>query len=115
MSRYLSYQLDDDAGELVSRFEKYLSGTATGYFDVDEMERIVEYYLLYGRTKDSLNAVELGKKLHPSSSALDTKRAKIYLATGDVNKAYRILSNLVEDSDTEVVYLKIEALENLER
>ena len=77
MSRYLSYQLDDDAGELVSRFEKYLSGTATGYFDVDEMERIVEYYLLYGRTRDSLNAVELGKKLHPSSSALDTKRAKI--------------------------------------
>ena len=115
MSRYLSYQLDDDAGELVSRFEKYLSGTATGYFDVDEMERIVEYYLLYGRTRDSLNAVELGKKLHPSSSALDTKRAKIYLATGDVNKAYRILSNLVEDSDTEVVYLKIEALVKLER
>jgi len=115
MSRYFSYQLEDDAGELVTRYEKYLQGSDPGYFDVDEMERIVDFYLLYGRTKDSLNAVELGKKLHPSSSALDTKRAKIYLATGDVNKAYRILSNLLEDSDTEVIYLKIEALVKLER
>lgn len=81
---------------------------------MDEMERIVEYYLLYGRTRDSLNAVELGKKLHLRAVHW-IPSGKIYLATGDVNKAYRILSNLVEDSDTEVVYLKIEALVKLER
>ena len=115
MGRSFSYQLDDEANELVLRYEKYLSGSASGYFDVEEMERIVEYYLRYGRTKDSLNAVDLGKKLHPSSSLLDMKRAKIYLATGDVNKAYRILSTLVEDSDSEVSYLRIEALVKLER
>ncbi len=115
MSRNFSFFIDEEAGELVERYEKYLSGRATGYFDVYEMERIVEYYLSYGRTKDSLNALELGQKLHPSSSLLDVKRAKIYLATGDTNKAYRILTNLIEDSDPEVIYLKVEALAKLER
>ena len=115
MSGNFSFQLDDEAGELVSRYEKYLLGTAPGYFDVDEMERIVEYYLRNGQTKDSLNALELGKKLHPSSGALDAKRAKIYLATGDLKKAFRLLSNLVENSDPEVEQLKIEALIKLER
>ncbi len=115
MPRNFSFFIDDESGELVERYEKYLSGAAPGYFDVDEMERIVEYYLSYGRTKDSMQAVELGKKLHPTSGALDLKRAKVCLATGDTNKALRILSNLVEDSDTEITFLKIEALAKLER
>ncbi|MFV0390362.1 MAG: tetratricopeptide repeat protein [Paludibacteraceae bacterium] len=113
--RNFSFFIDDESGELVKRYEKYLSGDATGYFDVDEMERIVEYYLSYGRTKDSLRAVELGKKLHPASDGLDIKRAKIYLATGETNKALRILTSLVEDSDPEIIFLKIEALSKLER
>lgn len=115
MGRNFSFHIDDEAGELVERYEKYLSGSAPGYFDVYEMERIVEYYLSHGRTKDSLNALELGQQLHPTSSLLDMKRAKIYLTTGDTSKALRILSNLIEDSDTEVVFLKIEALTKLQR
>lgn len=115
MGRNFSFFIDGESIELVERYEKYLSGGAPGYFDVDEMERIVEYYLSYGRTKDSLRAVELGKKLHPTSGVLDMKRAKIYLATGDTNKALRILSNLVEDSDPEITFLKIEALSKLDR
>ncbi len=115
MGRNFSFFIDDEAGELVARYEKYLSGSASGYFDVYEMERIVEYYLAHGRTKDSLNALELGQKLHPSSGLLDIKRAKIFLATGDTNKAFRILTNLIEDSDSEVIILKIEALAKLER
>ena len=60
MGRNFSFFIDDEAGELVARYEKYLSGSASGYFDVYEMERIVEYYLAQGRTKDTLNALELG-------------------------------------------------------
>ena len=115
MGRNFSFFVDGESSELVERYERYLSGGAPGYFDVDEMERIVEYYLSYGRTKDSLRAVELGKRLHPTSGVLDMKRAKIYLATGDTNKALRILSNLVEDSDPEITFLKIEALSKLDR
>ncbi|NLI72482.1 MAG: tetratricopeptide repeat protein [Bacteroidales bacterium] len=115
MRRNFSFFMDDDSDELVNRYELYLSGGAPGYFDVDEMEKIADYYLAYGRTKDSMQAIDLGKKLHPTSDALDMKRAKIYLTTGDPKKALRILSNLIEDSDFEVTFMKIEALATLER
>lgn len=115
MNRKLLFPVDDESSDSVKRYEQFLSGTAPGYFDVEELESIIEYYLRKGRTKDSTKALDLGLKLHPNNTALKTKRAKIYLATGDELKAYRILDKLTESSDYEVVLLKIEVLLKLER
>lgn len=115
MSRKLSYPVDDEYNDIVKRYEQFLSGKATGYFDVEELENIVEYYLRHGRTKDCTKALELGLQLHPNNNALKTKRAKIYLATGDDKKAFRLLDALTETADYEVVLLKIEVLIKLER
>ena len=115
MSRKLSFSLDDESGDLVQRYEQFLSGKANGYFDVEELENIVEYYLHRGRTKDCNSAIDLGLKLHPNNSVLKTKRAKIYLFTGDEQKAFRILESLAESTDYEVVLLKIEVLIKLSR
>ena len=91
MGRKLSFPMDDESSDTVKRYELFLSGKATGYFDVEELENIVEYYLRRGRTKESAKALDLGMQLHPNSTALNTKRAKIFLATGDDKKAFRIL------------------------
>jgi tetratricopeptide (TPR) repeat protein len=108
---------EDDFNESVKRYEAFLSnhdGTS-GYFDVEELEDIVDYYLRSGRTKDSSGALEFGLKLHPNNFALRIKRAKIYLATGDTHKAYSILESLGMQDDYELNLLKIEALRKLER
>ena len=115
MSRKLSFQMDDESSDVVKRYEQYLSGSANGYFDVDELENIVEYYLRRGRTKDCNNALDFGLQLHPNNTALKTKRAKIYLATGDDQKAFRVLDSLAETTDYEVILLKIEVLLKLSR
>ena len=115
MSRKLSYSVDDDSNDLVKKYEQYLAGSANGYFDVEELGSIVEYYLRRGRTKDSANALEFGFKLHPNSNVLKAKRAKTYLATGDETKALRILDSLTETSDYEVLLLKVEVLVKMER
>ena len=115
MSRKLSFSLDDESGDLVQRYEQFLSGKANGYFDVEELENIVEYYLRSGRTKDCNKAIDLGLQLHPNNSALKTKRAKIYLITGDDQKAYRVLDSLAESTDYEVILLKIEVFVKLGR
>jgi len=115
MNRKLLFPVDDESSDIVKRYEQFLSGTAPGYFDVEELESIVEYYLRKGRTKECTNALELGLKLHPNNTALKTKRAKIYMATGDDLKAIRILDKLAETTDYEVVLLKIEVLIKLER
>ncbi|MDO9154084.1 MAG: tetratricopeptide repeat protein [Paludibacter sp.] len=115
MNRKLSFPPDDDFNDTVKRYENFLTGTATGYFDVEELETIVDYYLRKGRTKDGAKALELGLQLHPQSAALQTKRAKIYLAVGDFKKAFRLLDSLAENDDYELQLLKIEALIKLSR
>lgn len=115
MNRKLSFSVDDESSDVVKRFEQFLNGNAPGYFDVEELESIVEYYLRRGRTKDSTKAIELGLRLHPNNTALKTKRAKIYLATGDHKRAFRILESLSETTDYEVLLLRIEVLIRMER
>jgi len=115
MSRKLSYSVDDESNDLIKRYEQFLEGNGSGYFDVEELESIVDFYLRKGRTKDSSGALEFGLKLHPGSSVLKTKRAKIYLVVGDVQKAYRILTSLSDTGDYELKLLKVEALSRLGR
>ena len=115
--RRIFYTPEDDFNETVKRYEAFLSnhtGTS-GYFDVEELENIVDYYLRSGRTKDSSGALEFGLKLHPNNFTLRIKRAKIYLATGDTHKAYSILETVGVQDDYELNLLKIDALRKLER
>lgn len=115
MSRKLSYPVDDDSNEIINKYEKFLAGKGPGYFDVEELETIVDYYLRKGKTKDSSKALDLGFQLHPGSSELKTKRAKIYLVAGETQKAFRLLDSLGTSSDYEVILLRIEALLKLSR
>lgn len=116
MSRKLSYTPEDDSNEVVKRYEAFISNRGvSGYFDVEEMESIVDFYLRKGRTRESSKALEFGFRLHPNSSALMSKRAKIYLATGETQKAFNILESFGDQGDYEVILLKIDALIRLER
>lgn len=110
MSRKTSYSFDDEPNDLVRRYERFIEGQGPGYFDVEELETIVDHYLYKGRTKESSSALELGLKLHPSSVELKTKRAKIYLVVGNYQKASHILNSLGESNDYEVILLRIEVL-----
>ncbi len=115
MSKRLSYSPDDDNNELVHRYEKYLTKEGSGYFDVDELEKIIDYYLRRGQTKDSSEVVDLGFKLHPGSLQLQIKRAKIYLAAGDAQKALRQLDKFGQTDDYDNYLIRIEALARLDR
>ncbi|MBN2766901.1 MAG: tetratricopeptide repeat protein [Paludibacteraceae bacterium] len=115
MSRKLVQPIDDESGEIIKRYENFLEGKAPGYFDVEELEAIVDYYLRKGKTTDSSRALELGLKLHPGSNELKTKRAKIYLASDETHKAMHILDSLGNTGEYEVYLLRIEALLKLLR
>lgn len=110
MGRKLQYQLDDDSSELIARYELFMAGKGPGYFDVEELETIVDYFLRKGKAKESSKALDLGMRLHPGNSSLQSKRAKIYLALGETQKAMRILDTLSESTEYELMLLKAEAL-----
>lgn len=61
---------EENFEEILHRYEQYISNHQNGYFDVEELEQIVDYYLWKGRTKESNKVVDLGLILHPNSSTL---------------------------------------------
>lgn len=100
---------EENADEIVGRFEQYLKGSDTGYFDVEELETIADYYLRRGRTKESNRAIDVGLRLHPASSALQLKRARTLLASGDIHKAIQTLKSLPNPNAYEVQLLLLDA------
>lgn len=115
MDEQFSYSIEEEFDNTVKRYEQYLKGEKSGYFDVEELEEIVDYYLYQGKPRASKKALDFGLRLHPGNTSLRAKRAKICLATGHVKKAYNILESLGQMSDYESDILKIETLIRLER
>ena len=99
---------ENDFEELLQRYEQSLSKNESTYFDVEELEDIADYYLQRNRTKDSSHAVELGLRLHPMSSELQIKRARVYFALEDYQKAMNLVRRIesTEKNDIEVLMLK---------
>lgn len=109
------FLLDDEAEAIIRRYEQSISDRHMPYFDVDELEVIADYYLSYGKTKESWKVIDLGLKLHPNNTTLQTKRAKVYLESGEVRKAFQILERNTSPDDTESLLLKGDALIRLAR
>ena len=70
---------DFNIPELVERYERILSEGRPGYFDVDELEEISDFYQKRGRNKDSSEVVEMGLRLHPNSSILNIRVKMFYV------------------------------------
>jgi len=101
--------------ELVERYERGLSEGHPGYFDVDELEDIFEFYLSRGRNKESSEVVELGLRLHPNSSVLLLKRATLYMEIGEPKRALQIIDRLPELNDPEAMMVRAQILLQLNR
>ncbi|MDD4920902.1 MAG: tetratricopeptide repeat protein [Bacteroidales bacterium] len=101
--------------DLVERYERSLSDGHPGYFDVDELEEISDFYQKRGRNKDSSEVVEMGLRLHPNSSILLLKRATLYLEVGEARRALQIIDRLPERDDTEANLVRAEILMQLNR
>ncbi|MBB3185859.1 tetratricopeptide repeat protein [Microbacter margulisiae] len=109
------FLFDEESEDAVRRYEQSVNDRRMPYFDVEELEAIADYYLSYGQTKESSKVIELGLKLHPNNTALQRKRAKVYLLSGEAQKAYQIVERNFPLDDAESLMLKGEALMQLHR
>jgi tetratricopeptide (TPR) repeat protein len=109
------FLFDEESEEVVRRYEQSVNDRRMPYFDVDELEVIADYYLSCGKTKESWKVIDLGLKLHPNNATLQTKRAKVYLESGEARKAFQILERNTMPDDAESLLLKGDALMRLHR
>jgi tetratricopeptide (TPR) repeat protein len=106
---------DFNITELVQRYEHGLIDGHPGYFDVEELEEIFDFYLSRGRNKESSEVVELGLRMHPNSSTLLLKRATLYMEIGEPRHALQIIDRLPERANQEAMMVRAQILLQLDR
>lgn len=86
--------LDDEERELVTRYEEMLASNASAYFDMAELEIIIDYYSEHYELKKAMNAVALAEKLHAQSPSLQLSKAIIYAFDGKPRRALKLIAQL---------------------
>ena len=72
---------EDESDSLIQRFEDQIRLNQSGFFDVDELEEIADYYLETGQLQRALLAIDLGGDLHPYATTFAVKRARYLVAS----------------------------------
>ena len=98
--------------DAVKRFRRMIRNNSFEYFDVFETEGIVEYFLDEGKIKQAYKAVENGLSIHPSSTALQIKKAQLLLVDGKAEECLRLLNvaEKIEEKNSEIYMIKGSAL-----
>ncbi|MBO7723974.1 MAG: tetratricopeptide repeat protein [Paludibacteraceae bacterium] len=97
--------------ELIERFE---TSSNSAYFDVEEFEIIIEYYLNFFDTESAEKALKIAFALHPNNPELLIKKSVINFYKEDFNAALQCLKNFPNPDDTEMLFWKGKALVELD-
>ena len=81
--------------ENLERFEKSLLGEPLGFIDGDQLESIIDHYLINGQYSKALICVDVAIEQFPFNSLFFLRKAQAISAMGQLNDALNLLS-LVE-------------------
>ena len=97
---------------LLRKYEDMKSSTRPIFFDVDEFEQIIDYYLDDFQYDEAREAANLGKRQHPASVEIKYKFIHIYIEQGQPKKALALLEEIPvwEENNPERYFLKGTAL-----
>ena len=97
---------DDEVRQLVLDFERTVMRGENQFYDVDELETIIDYYLEVRDEEPLLNAIVYAEQLYPDSSEIKIRRAHWYIAHQKLDRALEILLRLEDQNpeDTDVAY-----------
>lgn len=96
----------------LSRFESMLKTNSVYFFDSNEFEEIVQYYLESGKIALAKKATKLGLEQHPSSTSLKLYKVEIYVFENELDIAESLLDSLflIEPSNEEIYIQKANIL-----
>ena len=86
--------LPEEENYAVSKFEAMLKENNILFFDVNEFEEIIEYYLDYGRTTKAKRALEIGLSQHPEAISLKLLYAEELVFEDRLEDATKLLNKL---------------------
>jgi tetratricopeptide (TPR) repeat protein len=110
------FPYEGGSGGLIDKFEDMLNQKRIGYFDVEDFEVIIDYYLIHLKLKKALIVVEESLRQHPGSDLLLLWKARVFFKMAKYNTSLRVIDSISDkDFDEDVLMLKGEILLRLER
>lgn len=93
---------------LLRKYEDMRSGVQSIFFDVEEFEQIIDYYLDDFQYDEAREAAKLGNTQHPSSVEIKYKFVHIFIEQGKPKKALTLLEEIPawEEGNPERFFLK---------
>lgn len=100
------HNFDDEVRELVLDFENTVLRGESQFFDVDELEIIIDYYFEVNDTKPLERAVQYAEQLYPHSTSVRLRRAHLLISREQYRKALAVLNRMREEEpdNTDVAY-----------
>ena len=91
----------------LTRFEKMLKTNRILFFDSNEFENIISYYLENGKINFAKKAIKLGLEQHPDSSNLALFEIEILIFENKLDNAEKLLEALIlSEPSNEEVYIQ---------
>ncbi len=90
---YLSHH-DDNENIALDRYEAMLKSNRVVFFDSNEFENIIHFYLDNGKLAKAKKAISLGLTQHPSSTNLKLLNVEIMVFEDELDNAERLLNQL---------------------
>lgn len=88
---------DELTKEVVERFEQMLESHHSAYFDADEFDMIIEYYLKHNNLERSREAVNLALEQHPDDLDIRIKNGYYHASAGNHQQAIDIYTQALEE------------------
>jgi tetratricopeptide (TPR) repeat protein len=108
MNEELGWLGENEFGELINRFEQMVKNDHQYFFDVDEFEIIIDYYLDTQNYQLGRKAVEEGLRQHPDTSEFDIRKARLLAYEKKYYEALELLNHieLIEPANDQVYTAK---------
>ena len=102
--RFKNYE--EDVKQLVLDFESMDKRGNSRFYDVDQIETIIDFYLDTADSEMLEKSVRYGERLFPASNEIRLRRAHLLCFKERYNEALGILKQLlrIEPDDTDVLY-----------
>ena len=98
--------LNDAEKSSLLRYEGMLMSGSSCYFDVEEFETIIDYYLLEeSDLKKAMEAIEIADLQHPAVTEIALRKVEVLSYEGRIADAIRILERLEKTDDSMMVQL----------
>lgn len=97
---------DDEVRSLVLDFENTVLNGKNQFFDVDELEIIIDYYFEVNDLKPLERAIQYAEQLYPDSTTIRLRRAHLMISKEQYAQALRVLNQMreAEPENTDVAY-----------